>query len=244
MKILKQVTLTLVAVLFSAQLLAAQKTWEKDWQKWNQDDCLRILTNSPWASSFSDISVETMTNALNRRSIGMEVAAPKIILRLYSSQTIQRAMYRQMQFAQNYDKLGEKQKAEFDEKAKGFLSCEECRDYYVLIMLQPAGRNAKTLVGLKFKDYDLERLRDLVYLTNDKGEKRELARFIAPKTDGGFAIFYFQKLDENQRPLNDTASQKLTLNFRRGKFDETYNFLIDKVEFDPSKMIVNGKADF
>jgi hypothetical protein len=47
------------------------------------------------------------------------------------------------------------------------------------------------------------------YLTNERGERRELVHFIAPKHDGDEAIFFFPRLDDQKRPLLTPKSKKL-----------------------------------
>jgi hypothetical protein len=110
-------------------------------------------------------------------------------------------------------------------------------------MMQPAGRNSPTLVGRKFKDYDFDFLKDKIHIENENKETRELARFMAPKTDRDTAVFFFKKLDQNRRPLITKDSKKLTLKIKRAKFDSRYNFMIDEMEFDVPKMLIGGELD-
>lgn len=244
MKTAKYFILIFVLGLFSFQTAFSQKLWEKDWKKWNNEDCLKILTSSPWAYNYSDIDIEMFTNTINKNSPAMEAAIPKIVVRLYSSQTIQRALFRQIQISQKYDKLEENQKKEFDEKTKNFLNCEDCKKYYIVMMVQPAGRNSTTLVGKMFKDYTFDLLKDKIYLSDEKNGKRELAKFLAPKSESGYAVFFFNRFDENQKPLITNESQKLTLRIKRGDFGDSFNFLKDKIDFDVTKMIIDGNVDF
>lgn len=235
-----------MVVLFLNQSVLAQKTWEKSWKEWKRDDVLKILNNSPWAYSYSDIDIVYMTQGLNNQTTTQvdSGASPQIIVRLYSAQTVQRALVRMNQLDQKYDSMNAQQKAEFDERAKSFLNCANCKNYYIVILMQPGGRNAKNLIGNRFKDAKLEALKGSIYLTNDKGEKRELTQFAAPKSDDGFAVFYFDRFDANQKPLITKESKKFNVIFRAGKDDDRKAFLQEKVEFDVSKMIIDGEVDF
>lgn len=193
-KYLKLILLSTIIVSLS-QTTFSQKVWEKPWTKWDKDDVLKILSNSPWAYNYTDIDIAYQTNNLGNSTIApvLHVVAPQIVVRLYSAQTIQRALLRSYQINQNYDAMTSEQKAKFDETTKGFLECPNCKNYYIVILMQPSGKNARNLVGNRFKDDKLENLKGKVYLTNEKDEKRELAQFAAPKSDDGSAVFYFER---------------------------------------------------
>lgn len=233
-------------MLFIVQLVPAQKAWEKDWQKWKKEEAYKILNDSPWAKNYTNVDVSYSYGSINRSGFdeGVQLpASPPVILRLFSSLKVRQAVLRLRQIQANYDQLDKKQKEEFDEKTKNFLNCDNCKKYYVFILLQPVTEpNVKSVVGESFKADQLSSLKDKIFLFNDKKEKRELAQFVAPKTDADAAVFYFPIMDENQKPLITTETKKITVQFKTSLLYGK-GFLQD-VEFDVSKMLFDGKLDF
>jgi hypothetical protein len=245
MKSFKKISLIFLVLLVFAQLIPAQRAWEKDWQKWKKEEAYKILNDSPWAKNYTNIDVSLSYGSINRSGFaeGIQLpASPPVILRLFSSLKVRQAVLRLRQIQANYDKLDKKQKEEFDEKTKNFLSCDNCKNYYVFILLQPVTEpNVKSVVGESFKDGQLSNLKDKIILFNDKKEKRELAQLVAPKTDADAAVFYFPIMDENQKPLITSETKKITVQFKTSLLQAKY---LQDVEFDVSRMLVDGKLDF
>jgi hypothetical protein len=235
--LMKILLLTIIFVL-AVQNSFAQKYLEKPWEQWNKEDALKILSSSPWAYNFAGLEVNHGFNSINNITGS---APPPVILRLYSSQTIRRALLRLRQIDAKYETLNEQQKAQFDQKNASFLNCEECKKYYVLILLQPVDQQSKSLVAVKFRELKFDDLKESLFLLNDKKEKRSLAQYIAPKTDRDPAIFLFSRLDEAQKPLITKENKKLTLNFKTTVRNDAIQ---EKFDFNVPKMIVDNEVDF
>ena len=230
------------AVLLLNSVCDAQNIWERPYAEWKLDEAQKIVNKSPWALSYTDIGVEVDTRTLNEKSLFGGVS-PVFVVRLYSANTLRRGLVRMNQFGQKYDSLNAAEKLKIDERNKPILDCELCKKYYILVVVQPAAPDAgATLVGRKFKDVKFEDLKGRVYLANEKKEKRELVQFIAPKSENGFAIFYFDRFDSSGQPLISENSKKMSAVF---DIDPIYKyFLGKKVEFDVSKMKIDQKVDF
>jgi hypothetical protein len=111
----------------SAILLAAGSAafgadfWEnKQYDKWSQKECAKLLTDSPWAQDFTltDSSLQQSTKA----SDDNQQFQIKYQMQFRSALPARQALVRQMQIAQKYDSLGPEQKQQFDQSAKAFLS--------------------------------------------------------------------------------------------------------------------------
>ena len=229
-------------ILVLNSISEAQNVWEKPYAEWKLDEAQKIVNKSPWAHSYTDIGVEYDSRRLNEKSLFGDVS-PVFVVRLYSANTLRRGLVRMNQFGQKYDTLAAAEKLKIDEKNKPVLDCDQCKKYYILIVVQPAAPEAReTLVGRKLKDIKLEDLKGRVYLMNDKKEKRELVQFVPPRSDNGYATFYFDRLDSSGRPLISDDSKKMSAVFN---IDPIYKyFLGNKVEFDVSKMKIDQKVDF
>jgi hypothetical protein len=244
MKVLTRISFTALLFFVLVHDNYAQKSWEKDWKQLKKDEVYKILNDSPWAKNFTNIDVSYSYTGLNKGAFDSTrlVAAPPLIVRFYSSLRIRQALLRLRQLQVNYDNLTDVQKAEFDEKNKTVLKCDNCKNYYVFILLQPVSNpNEKSIIGNHFKDNKVSDFKDTIFLTNDRKEKRELEEFVAPKTDADVAVFYFPVMDEKQNPLITEQTKKITLNFKSSLMKTPY---LQNIEFDVTKMMINGKFDF
>jgi hypothetical protein len=225
-------------------LTQAQKPWEKAAKDWKIDDCLKITTNSPWAYTFSDLGVEMDTKTLNGKMM-FGTVAPQIVLRVYSADIIRQSLARINELGSKYDQLSEPDKAKIDERNRSLRDCELCKKYYVFILMQPASADAsENLVGNRMQNTKFEELKDKVYLTNDKNEKRELAQFVAPRSSKGFSVFYFERIDKNGKPLVSDETKKFSFIFNVGSLEGGIRYLMEnKVTFDLTKMTVGQKLD-
>lgn len=236
----------MIILLFFVQLISAQKAWEKDWRTLKKEEAYKIINDSPWAKSYTNIDVSLRYGSLNKAPFddSLRLApAPPIVVRFYSSLKIRQALLRLKQLQANYDAMNTTQKAEFDEKTKNFLDCDNCKNYYVFIVLQPVSQpNEKSVIGDGLKEEQLSTLKDKIFLLNDKKEKRELAQFIAPKTATDHAVLYFSIKDEKENSLITTETKKITLQFKTSLMRASD--YLQTVEFDVSKMLMDGKLDF
>ncbi|MBK8466953.1 MAG: hypothetical protein IPL32_14110 [Chloracidobacterium sp.] len=241
----KTILLKLFPLAFGLLLcgtVSAQNSWEKPADKWNLDDCMKIINKSPWSFNYSEVGVEMDSKALNEKMTFGSVS-PVIIVRLYSADIVRRALVRINQIGQKYDSLGASEKAKIDERNKPILDCELCKKYYIMVVLQPASSNASaTLIGRRFRNVKFEDIKESIYLTNDKKEKRELVQYVAPQTDTGVAIFYFDRLGKDGKPLVTDDTKKLKPIFNINSISKF--FLGGNVEFDVSKMKIDQKVDF
>jgi len=152
---------------------------------------------------------------------------------------------------QSYDKFSAADKARFDDSVKEFLDCPYCTQYYIVAVKSPHYQTVPTKlknvfdIYATFKDSSLEELTPYVFLTNDKGEQRELARFIPPKREEeeAVALFLFPRLDDKGKPLfsteNKTFSFMIDEKLFRGK-----SVPVKKVSFDVSRLVRDGVIVF
>lgn len=235
--------LCLCALLCAARAASAQSVaqspWEKPYDQWTQGEAEKILTDSPWAQTVSKGVALGYDNPVFE--MGAQPTPEGVTIRLRSSPVIRLAMLRLRQIRANFDKMDEKGKAAFMEKNALMLQCPPCRDYYVVTMDSPPGAHRGVPVALSSMSF--ESLRQSVRLTDERGEKRELVHFEAPKAQGEEATFYFARLDEKGAPLLTTASKRVVLNFDPKVFG-TAVVQITKIEFDVPKLILKGAVMF
>ena len=97
--------------------------WEnKQYDKWSQKECNKLLTDSPWVEDFTLIA-EGIQQSTSASDDGQQFSI-KYQIQFRSALPVRQALVRQMQIAQKYDTLGPEQKQQFDQSAKSFLSAD------------------------------------------------------------------------------------------------------------------------
>lgn len=147
----------------------------------------------------------------------------------------------------NYDKLSEADRARFDAEVKSFLECSDCAKYLIVTLVSPIttfaeGSTGADIVG-GLKGSSLEKLKPYVYLTNDKGERRQLAGFIPAKGEGAEAMFVFPRFDERGKPFLTPENKKFSFTIEE-KFFEKRSIPLKKFTFEVSRIVRNGEVIF
>lgn len=243
-----------------AGLAAAQESAvNSSYQQWTKVDVIKMLSDSPWA--------RTQTQRIQRRGQVRSIAgqtesdgsqgAPRMsgtgqltsaedaydytfTMRLRSALPVRQAIVRLVQLDSKYDEMKKAERAAFDAQTKELLECRECADYYVVSVGFASSNNSVTdLIYQWFSGQTLPGIKGYVYLANEGGGRRDLARFIPPKAPGDEVFFLFPRLDEKGQPLFTPEDKKLIFRMSDIKANSVTNFSLDI-----SKLIVNGKVEF
>jgi hypothetical protein len=247
-----------VAVLYlSCGSLALGQTYTVDnsYKKWSKKDVERILNDSPWVS-VQEVRIRregqaqriagappslTKDETNSVASGGSDIPIDFIFtLRLRSAPAIREALVRQKQLDAKYDAMDEKQRAAFDQSVKGLLECPACAGNYV-VTLSSKSKNSPgaDAVYSTFKGAQLEDIKRYIYLANERGERRELLHFVAPKGPGEEAVFFFSRLDDKGNPLFGADSKEVIVNLTNNQVNLATNF-----RFDLTKLGIVGQVFF
>lgn len=255
---MKKNLLIILLLTISLQTYAQKK--EKPFTEWSKDYANKVLKDSPWAISYQSpqglveaervqIAREQSEQIVSRNrptSAASRYVPVPVVIRLNSALPIRQAMVRLQQIASNYDKMNDKDRTSFDASTKDFLDCVPCEKFYVVTITKFKNSGEGIEEGI-FQSMTLKDLKGKVFLTNDKGEQRELIQFIPPKKDGESAVFFFQRNDSNGKPLLSTENKELTFLFASEFLNVTNQYsryLPRKFEFDVSKLISNENVIF
>ena len=85
----------------------------------------------------------------------------------------------------------------------------------------------------------LPALKPYVHLENDRGERRELVHFVAPKAAGEETIFFFPRFDDEDRPLLTPKTKKLYFRLSDSNAKAITNF-----EIAVARLLRNGEIVF
>lgn len=246
----------------------AQEDWKtKDFDKWNKQDVERILNNSDWvknqevrlqyeatqavaAGSFtpkivnsgggiSEGASRTVANTVGQGSIQPAVDFT-FTMRLRSSLAIRLALIRKNQLETDTAKLSDEDLDLFNRRQRGLYDCPACAENYVVTLTSKSKENKNfDAVFTSFGNAQFNDIKRYIYLQNEKGEKRELVHFVAPKAPGDEAIFFFRRFDGKDRPLFTKESKYIILNLTNNKVNTVTNY---KLEVAP--LIVGDRVDF
>jgi hypothetical protein len=261
---MKLIKLMLFACIlcFSANTFAQnnQKTLEKPYQQWSQEEALKIVSSKPFADQYQSAQALTalsqqqqgreqsdtrLSGSDRGRTSRIQTVAP-VVIRLHSALPVRQALVRLRQIQVGYDKMKEDERKKFDESQKVLLNCAICQNYYVVTLTKWKDKSEAVDDGL-FQTMKFEDFKGKVWLVNDKGERREVAQFTPPKGSGDPAIFFFKRTDEAGNPLLTTDTKEFRFLFDSSLLDtnNAYGYLVPRsFDFSVSKIIIDNKVEF
>jgi hypothetical protein len=231
--------LALIAVMLGcAAMLPAPRVYgqfDRPYRQWTAEEVDKLLSNSAWAQTQAGLvevgRLDPLTAAANTT----------ITIRLRSALPIRQALARLRQLRNKYDKRSEIEKAAIDERNKPVLECSECADYYMVVMSPGPGSKGGVPTNLQTMSFTL--VKDNVQIKNEKGETRELVKFVRPRFYEDDAVFFFPRFNPKGEPLISPAHRTLTISFDPRIF-AWKTARLTKFDFDVAKMIVNGQVVF
>jgi len=230
-----------VAIVGFCRFASAQKSWEKKpYTEWSMSEAMQVLIDSPWAQTqFEDVSI----------NYGLPANSYEATIRLRSALPIRQALLRQKQLLMNYEKFTAADKERFDRETSEFLECSDCPKYYIVTLgssrlLPRSPPNASVVLDIVWplRNVPIDVLKANVYLSNDKGDRRYLVRFITPKTEYSEAMFVFPRLDLQGKPLITQANKKFYFKIEETVFDKSVP--LKRFSFDVSRLIQHGEVVF
>jgi hypothetical protein len=242
-----------LSAIFLAAISAAfgADFWEnKQYDKWSQRECSKLLENSPWAQAFSliDPGIQRST----KTSDDGQQFQIKYQIQFRSALPVRQALVRQMQIAQKYDSLKPEQQQQFDQSAKDFLS--SIPNAVLLYVTYETNSQTKNMELFNYwKAQTTELLKNTVFLRNSKGDQVPLAQFIL--SQGGEHSFQFIFPRQiNGKPFIGPEDKSLTLEFsypvvvKPGGSESNPNDKIGDgrgfMEFKPKKMLFQGNLTY
>ena len=231
----KVAALLIALLLFGSGVLGQKKPTNSSWEQkpidsWNEEDVKAILETSAW----SKVIVGKPTHS--SRQLGTVALESRLIFTLRSSLIVRYAIVRAEQLKEKFDSMDQKAKAEFGARFKPIIDCELCEKFYIVAvrgdseLLTQAGR--------------VKNRASNIYLANEKGEKRELAKFTPQPLRGGEALFFFNRYDANGRPLLGPENTTLTFHFRNESGDDPVVTLLERVEIKVPDIVRENQVIF
>lgn len=170
-----------------------------------------------------------------------------VVIRLYSALPVRQALVRLQQIQAGYDKMNEEQRIGFDATVRGFLSCEICKNYYVVTLakiIDPATRASDEALFQRLKLADVK---GRVRLVSGTDEKRDLTQFNPPRRADESAMLFFLRRDDKGLPLISSQSKEFKVKFDTeflGGSNGYGSILPRDFQFRISDLTVNGNIEF
>jgi hypothetical protein len=238
----------LILATLGVQAAFCADFWEKkDYTKWSEKECRKLLSDSPWAKPY--ILTETVgprgeTRSAN--SLGQATRTVAYQIQLYSALPIRQAIVRQFQITQGYEKLSHEQKSQLDRQAEELLTADNS-DVVVL----------NISYATDYQPYDLEishywqiqtadLLKSSTYLGGSAGTKVPISNYVVMRgAQRGFRFIFPRKYEG--REILGPKDKSLVLEFLYPVVNPVLGNLNDKlgfVEFKTKKMVFKGKIEY
>lgn len=236
----RMICLSISALLLLATAFAADFWEKKDYKQWSQNECKKLLEDSPWAKPFTVVSSDAGIDTSQTNRMNTDSAAPyvKYQVQFRSAKPVRQAIVRQGQLAQKYDSLPAAQKQEFDKKADSFISADLSEAVVVYVTYSTNNPDNDRDMARYWQSKTADLLKNNVYLSNTNGEKVYLSNFAAEQGAGRSFQFVFAR-ELNGKPLiNGMQDKSLMLDFvypvvgNIGDGKGHLEFKVDKMIFD------------
>lgn len=229
----------LFSILAIFAIAQGKEFWEKkDYAQWSEQECKKLLTDSPWAKSY------TLARAVIEplSSPGSELAreaAPRIqyLAQFRSALPIRQALVRLSQINQKYDRMGPEQKREFDRSAEQFLS-RSFADAVVLYVSFSSNVQVYERDLIRHWQFQtLDMVKNYTYLIGYGGERVPPLGYTFIEPSRAFQLIFPREY--KGRPLIGPSDKTLRLEFQHPRIGDLGEARI-LIEFKAEKMIFGG----
>jgi hypothetical protein len=212
--------ISVLAILAVAVLTAhADDFWvKKDWTKWSKDECNKMLTDSPWARTWTKSQVNLSAALPSASGDARESTQGENNVELHysiqfrSALPIRRAFVRQAQILNKYDSMDEAHKKAFDAQTQAMLA--RTFDDVIVVHVE-YGSNSQVFerdMATYWKSIRPDSIPEDFYLINERGDRISPVKFVAPPA-GTYAFeLIFPRLKNNE-PIVRDGDKNLELQF-------------------------------
>jgi hypothetical protein len=227
--------LVVSVLLFATSALLAKDFWDEPFDKWNREQVLRMLSDSPWAQS------ETFTGAIDAKNAGMAGEKElyyRFIARFFSALPVREAYVRMAGLMNNYDQMAPEQRQEFDKRFKHALELDVADRVIVAVDYSTNDPNTARDLRTAFESATVDTLKQRVYLISQKLGRIEAREYFPPSADGTGAKFIFPRT-VNGQPVLGPQDKEI-------RFDFTAPITNQRVflTFKSAKMVYRGGLSY
>lgn len=237
----------LLTIALGSSADAGEFWQEKDYRRWSEKECKKMLEDSPWARRYSlgRVVIELIDPA--RQPEGVErgrESNPRLEYQVQfrSALPIRRALVRLSQISEKYDRMSPEQQRAFDEDAEKFLGARfpDLAALYVSYSSNVRAYDAD--LARHWQTQTTETLKNFMFLIGSVGERVRLAHYEVAQGGGRHFQLLFPRVHKG-RPLVGPQDKTLQLEFLhpniRGQGESRV-----LIEFKVAKMLIDGAVGY
>jgi hypothetical protein len=230
-----------VLLLCGVSAIYGKDFWEsKDYKKWSDKDCRKMLENSPWAKKYEITNVDV--NSADATTTDGGTPYIKYSIQIRSALPIRQAIVRQTQIANKYDDMSAEQREAFDKQTDSFLNADFSNMVVFSVTYETNHRNVDQTLARHWQTETIEMLHNSVYLSSSKSVRVQPAQYTAAGGAQRSFQFVFPRTEDGKE-LVGPDDKELILEFPYpavGQFSAGNAY----VEFKIDKMEVGGKLEY
>jgi hypothetical protein len=217
--------------------LMAKDFWENPFDKWNQKEVAKMLTDSPWAGS------QVITNAGLTKEGGRggeNETYYKFTARFFSAMPIREAYVMMSRIRNNYDGKNADEKKEFDARFNKPLTLDFSDQIVIALDYSSNPNDANFVRDIKnfLETASAETLKQNVYLITKSKGRVDLKEYHKPGELVPSAVFVFPRVMDG-KPI--VAAEDKDLRFQVGWVAGVNQEI--HVDYKPQKMTYKGKLE-
>ncbi len=235
------ILLVVLIAVAAGGVALAQGFWaEKDFRKWSEKECRKMLEDSPWSRSFTHSRnyIESMGASTRDRNLQM-VPRFDYVIQIRSALPVRQALVRQKQLEADYDQASPERRKELDQQADEFLSRESQEVIVVYVMYSVNVMTYFRELAKHWESMPPEVAMKQIQLFAPRGQKIYPLSYTKVGGAGGAFQLTFPK-QINGEPILTTKDKELKLRFSHPDIAEQGEAQVS-VNFDLRKMTVGGK---
>ena len=257
----KHSKLAVALTILLGSIAAAQEGdfWQKkQYRKWSEAECHRMLEGSPWAKThtLAQVYIEPLQSPSSSRSTDpfqlpdpvtgpvtsstadrAREQRPKIsyVVQFRSALPVRQAMVRMMQIKQNYDQMPSDGKQTFDQNAERFLAKNLSDTVVIYVTFNSNVQEFLLELSKYWQSQTTETLKNSVFLISSRGEKIPPLNYIRAGTE--FQLTFPREY--NEQPLASPGDKMIRLEFTHPRIRQQREARI-LLEFNLEKMLLGG----
>lgn len=220
---------------------SAQGFWgKKPWQKWSQDECKKILTDSPWSQTWTNIQIVNTPIGQSSNATGRnEDPILYYFVQLRSALPVREAIGRSAQIENKYGNATDTQKKVIDDSVNAFLARSYDDDIVVHMDYNSNVEVYERDLRHFWQAFAPGVVPENTYLINSRGEK-VVPRQMKVAAGAETAVEFIFPRRVNGQLIIQPGDKSFSFQFDSPAID-TLPAQTAFVEFKPSKMMLNGQ---
>jgi hypothetical protein len=222
----------LTLLLITIPIALGADFWEKkEYAEWKDRECIKMLTDSPWAKSYSISEGSDSSSSLDGALPYIRYTA-----RLNSALPVRQATIRMAQINNKYDDLSDEQKKQFDQQTNPYLATAFPDMVLIQVEYTTNVRNHQIPLINHWQQKTTEHIKNSTYLYGSKDNKIPLLEFVPPQGNSATFQLIFPRQYEGQ-PIVTAEDKSMKLEFLAYPNDE--EILLD---FKVKDMMLDGEV--